>query len=142
MTHNEAAVSTLMTLLTSLFALTFVCSGLMTIIEWLQSPSPKQSYFKWLLDIKPYDSGWKVTFLILSFVVLVIPYFIVRAIYGMFYEFFAMVLCMPFNWEFSHYLQGEERVKYTTWWRDCTEGGWRVFVGPFGITRIVRSVCR
>lgn len=99
---------------------------------------------RWIPNFRATDSGWKVIPIMLYVFCIIVPLclmiFMIR-------ELIILpvidTLCMPFNWEFSHYLRDQqERARYTTWWRDCSEGGWLLYVGPFGITRIVRSVCR
>lgn len=96
----------------------------------------------WYHDLKTHDSAWWALYSVLVLWIW-IPCKIFTLCYGAVHAIAASVVCAPFTWHFDRYLDSmEERQKYSRWWRDCTQGGWLVYRGPFGIELIRRSACR
>jgi hypothetical protein len=93
-------------------------------------------------ELKPLDPWWKA--ILAVFVIMgMIVFAIFRAMFSCAWISITEFMAAPFEWKFVKYLDGqEERARYSRWFRNCRCGGWMLYKGPFGITRVTRSACR
>lgn len=99
---------------------------------------------KYLLYEGP-DTFFKLTFSLIGIILFFCVWImlkLVRFILAEILESLVEMVCCFFEWEFVNYLHPENRPLYSNFLRDCSEGGWLLYRGPFGLTRVKRSACR